>query len=564
MNINASIIDQQVRALADRQKTAIEEKAKFKNDDNKLRSAAFVVLSVKTLLELTEEEAIECLTEGGGDFGVDAIEIGEIQDSEFSVTLFQGKYKSDLEGTSNFPQTGIEKLIQAVGTLFDPYKAITVNPNLKPRIEEIRSFVADGYLPQVRVVACNNGLFWKAEAQELINHTGFGGQVLFEHINHDGLVAIIQSLKPVNDTVRLTGKAIVEDYNFRRVLIGRILVSELAAVFDRNGDRLLERNIRRYLGLLGNRINEGIAQTLTIPGEQSNFYFYNNGITLTCNQFQHNALQNENWLVKLSGMQVINGGQTCKTIQRILGSGTVTAPNASVLIRIYELPKGEEDLVRNITYATNSQNPVDLRDLRSNDDRQRKLAMSIEELGYNYRRQRSEVATKATDITSGTAAEAVLSIWRHRPHQGKFMTSGHFGKLYDIIFTDDLNGAQVIIAVLLFRIAENKRKRPAVDAPDFIRYSSCFVAMLMGDSLLTQLGIKCNQLDHRIFDDARKLIETKGDEYHSGAMSLIKVALSVLYKDQDVSLQRLAATFRRGDLIEILHLLPNLLKKPAE
>jgi hypothetical protein len=78
MNINASIIDQQVRALADRQKTAIEEKARFKNDDNKLRSAAFVVLSVKTLLDLTEEEAIECLTEGGGDFGVDAIEIGEI------------------------------------------------------------------------------------------------------------------------------------------------------------------------------------------------------------------------------------------------------------------------------------------------------------------------------------------------------------------------------------------------------------------------------------------------------------------------------------------------------
>ncbi len=85
--------------------------------------------------------------------------------------------------------------------------------------------------------------------------------------------------------------------------------------------------------------------------------------------------------------------------------------------------------------------------------------MSIEELGYSNRRQRSEVATKTTDITSGTATEDVLSIWRHRPHQGKFMTSGHFGKLYDIIFTDDLNGAQAIIAVLLFRIAENRRKK---------------------------------------------------------------------------------------------------------
>ena len=37
-------------------------------------------------------------------------------------------------------------------------------------------------------------------------------------------------------------------------------------------------------------------------------------------------------------------------------------------------------------------------------------------------------------------------------------------------FTADLNGAQVIIAVLLFRIAENRRKRPAADAPEFIRY----------------------------------------------------------------------------------------------
>lgn len=565
MNINASIIDQQVRAFAERQKAVIEEKAKFKNDDNKLRSAAFVVLVVKTLLDLTEEEAIECLTEGGGDFGVDAIEVGEVVDAEFTVTLFQGKYKPDLEGASNFPQTGIEKLIQAVGILFDPYKAITVNPNLKPRIEEIRSFVADGYLPQVRVIACNNGLAWKGEAQELIEHTGFGDQVLFEHVNHDSLVAIIQSLKPVNDTVRLTGKAIVEDYDFRRVLVGKIAVSELAAVFDRHGDRLLERNIRRYLGLQGNRINEGIAHTLTMSNEQSNFYFYNNGITLICNQFQHNGLQQgENLSVRLTGMQIINGGQTCKTIQRTLASGLITAPKASVLVRIYELPKGEEDLVRNITYATNSQNPVDLRDLRSNDDRQRKLALSIEQLGYSYRRQRSEVATKTTDITSGTAAEAVLSIWRHRPHQGKFMTGGHFGKLYDTIFTADLNGAQVIVAVLLFRIAENRRKRPAADAPEFIRYSSCFVAMLMGDSLLSEMGIKLNQLDHRIFENARKLIETKGDIYHSDAMNLIKVALSVLYKDQDVSLQRLAATFRRGDLIEILHLLPDILKEEIQ
>jgi hypothetical protein len=81
LNINASIIDQQVRAFSERQKTTITEKTNCKNDEAKLRSAW-------TVLDLTENEAVECLTEGDGDFGVDAV---EVQDGEFGVTLFQGK-----------------------------------------------------------------------------------------------------------------------------------------------------------------------------------------------------------------------------------------------------------------------------------------------------------------------------------------------------------------------------------------------------------------------------------------------------------------------------------------
>ena len=87
LNINASIIDQQVLAFAERQKTAIAEKGNCKNDEAKLRSAAFVAFAVKTVLDLNEDEAVECLTEGGGDFGVDAVEVGEVQDGEFGLTL---------------------------------------------------------------------------------------------------------------------------------------------------------------------------------------------------------------------------------------------------------------------------------------------------------------------------------------------------------------------------------------------------------------------------------------------------------------------------------------------
>lgn len=146
--------------------------------------------------------------------------------------------------------------------------------------------------------------------------------------------------------------------------------------------------------------------------EKTNFYFYNNGITLTCDNFAYNALQNGDYQVRVENLQIINGGQTCMTIFKTLQTQQPLNENhqAYLLLRLYQLPRDNRDLVQKITYATNSQNPVDLRDLRANDDRQQKLEMDIQQLGFNYRRKRSESNSKPREITSGIAAEAVLAV----------------------------------------------------------------------------------------------------------------------------------------------------------
>jgi hypothetical protein len=555
MNINASIIDQRLAGIQDEIKDRAREELGI-TDAGRLKSIAFVYLCVKTMLDLDADETFDCLTDGGGDFGVDALQITEEIDGEFGVTLFQAKYKSNLEGNSNFEQSGIEAMVNAIRHIFDPSANLgTINDRLRVKVEQARSLIRDGFIPRVRAIACNNGLKWNDEAQTAIDRSGFGDQVTWEHVNHDVLVGILQRIKPVNETLRLIGKAIVEDMNYSRVCIGRIPVTEIAALMGTHGERLLERNIRRYLGLHGNRVNEGIRSTLRSK-EPANFYFFNNGLTLVCDDFAYNALQSSDFQIKVENLQIVNGGQTCmtifKTAEELQKEGKTLPTEATVLVRIYKLPKDNEDIVLQITHATNSQNPVELKDLRANDAKQQQLEQSIQEMGYTYRRKRMDTAAKPSEITTGAAAEAVLAVWRQAPHQAKFLTREHFGKLYDTIFTESLNGAQVIIAALLYRIAENHRRRPHDDDPLFVRYASCFIAMQMGRRLLKDLDVRLDGLDHRNFNHAKQLVDGRGEDYFKASRQDIDTALKALYGGQEISVQQLSATFRRGDLIEKL------------
>jgi hypothetical protein len=553
MNINISIIDQRLVSVSKDIRQKASEELRI-TDEGRLKSLAFVYLCVKTILDLDGDDVFDCLTEGGGDFGVDAIHISEEYDGEFTVSLFQAKYKHNLEGNSNFPEEGIKSLINAINYLFNPAAKLEhINQRLLVKVEEARSLIRDGYIPQVRTIACNNGLKWNLSAQEAIDRAEFGDQVTWEYVNHERLVKILQASKPVKDTLQLSGKAIVEDMEFSRVLLGRISVTEIATLIERHGERLLERNIRRYLGLQGNRVNEGIRHTLT-SDEKNNFYFYNNGVTLICDSFSYNALQDGDYKVRVENLQIINGGQTCMTIFKTLREPDLIHQNAQafVLLRLYQLPRENEGLVQRITYATNSQNPVDLKDLRANDERQKILEKDIEQLGFNYRTKRSNTPTRSADITSGVAAEAVLSVWRRKPHQAKFFSREHFGKLYDTIFTDQLNGAQIVIAVQLYRIAENRRKRPESTDPDFVRYASCFIAMQMGQKLLADMKVQMKDISHQNFQSAQMLIDQNGESYFNASLQDIKQALQDLYGEQEISLQQLSATFRRGDLISRL------------
>ena len=516
---------------------------------------AFLFLVAKTRLELEDDETLDGIVDGGNDHGIDALYFSPPDQAEIQITLIQAKYKKDFRGEVAFPESEIVKMIAAIRMLFDPASNVTMNKRMSARIEEVRSFVREGAIPRVIAVAANNGLRWTSQAQQAIDHVEdkFSGQVTWQHVGSSDLLAMLQAQKPINDDLQLTGLALVETFDFRRVLMGRMSVTELARITNQYGNQLFEKNIRRYLGLINNRVNEGVAHTLRQADQRSNFYFYNNGITIICSQFRHNALQRENWRVQVSGLQIVNGGQTARTVQQVAEEVALEEiATADVLVRIYELLQNNNDLISKITIATNSQTPVEMRDLKANEPKQKALGESISLLGYTYWAKREHQTIAPKELSSAVVAEAVLAIWRRRPHQARFMRRQHFGTLYHTIFTENLNGAQAIIAALLHREVENRRKRPPEDAPDFLAYGSRFIAMLTGNYLLQDMGIDLDHLDHRNFDHGQKLVKENFSSYVSRAEQAISAALTSLNNGQEPTLQRLSATFRRADLVEML------------
>ena len=90
--------------------------------------------------------------------------------------------------------------------------------------------------------------------------------------------------------------------------------SVLAELYDEYGSRLLELNVRAYLQL-GGQVNRGMRKTLMT--EQSMFLPYNNGISATADAVETaKAPDGSMVLTKITGLQIVNGGQTMASIHR--------------------------------------------------------------------------------------------------------------------------------------------------------------------------------------------------------------------------------------------------------
>jgi AIPR protein/Abortive infection phage resistance protein N-terminal domain len=147
-----------------------------------------------------------------------------------------------------------------------------------------------------------------------------------------------------------------------------IPASILADIYEKYGTRLLELNVRAFLGVRGRKsVNAGLRHT--ILEEPTRFLAYNNGIVATADEIDVASDGRGNLAIRsLRGLQIVNGGQTTASLQRARRRDKADLSGITVPAKIIKV-KGEnlDAMVAAVSRSANSQNTVQPADFSAND-----------------------------------------------------------------------------------------------------------------------------------------------------------------------------------------------------
>lgn len=154
-----------------------------------------------------------------------------------------------------------------------------------------------------------------------------------------------------------------DDYDaYLAVLPGKVL----SQVYERYGVRLLELNVRAFLGLQGRKsVNAELRET--IVKKPTMFLAYNNGIVATVDDLEIGQGEAGLEIRSLRGLQIVNGGQTTASLHRA-GRNDSDLEHVSVPVKIIKVGGADlSEMVSAISRAANRQNTVQLADFSAND-----------------------------------------------------------------------------------------------------------------------------------------------------------------------------------------------------
>lgn len=327
-------------------------------------------------------------------------------------------------------------------------------------------------------------------------------------------------------------------------------LKKLYAKHSKNG--LFSYNLREHIAQ--KNVDNGIEHT--IKNEKDNFWFYNNGITIGCEDFFLDG-----YVLKLYNFSIINGAQTTTKIgeSKIINS-EYDFDLVCKVVKANRSLNDESDFIMKISEASNSQKPIKARDLKANAKEQKilqtkcaenKNALAIE-IKRGVKPKNYSKVEKWQRVTNEYIGQLILACLLQRPgsaRSGK-ITIFTSEKLYNQIYKNRKLDCDILYD--LVRIAEQYeqfKNTYADDIDDIDLIAACKNGKLTTLAIIFYLYKRFNSIIDSCFDkrlnedniiNTKLTLEYKEDDYEKKLNELFKFIikkLSDIYEKKKESLK---------------------------
>ncbi len=238
-------------------------------------------------------------------------------------------------------------------------------------------------------------------------------------------------------------------------VVTAVPASFLRTAYRKHKTDLFSANVRDYLGARRSdtNINNGIIQTASQEG--SNFWAYNNGVTVLVNDFSFDSASSK---LTISGASIVNGAQTTGAL------GSVNERLSNVWVPARFIKTLDSDVVTSVIRFNNSQNKVTAADFRSTDKTQRRLREEMESIpAAEYeggRRGGGEAVIRRRKglLPAYTVGQALAAL--HLDPVAAYNEKSEIwanDRLYAQFFNEQTSARHIIFAISLLRAIEDRK-----------------------------------------------------------------------------------------------------------
>jgi hypothetical protein len=429
--------------------------------DIKIQTRCLAAFAVQALTDCTAIDAATSVIDGSEDNGLDAVYYSETQNC---LVLVQSKWIKD--GKSEPDSAEVGKFCRGVRDLVNG-EFERFNDLLQRRRDSVENALST-FNCQIVLVLAHTGKSELAphatrQVEDLLRELNDASEIAtFHRLGQERVYALMAegaSGGAINLECSLSSWGKVETPH--SAFYGMVAGTDVALWWKQFGELLFAKNLRSTLG--HTEVNRQIVAT--IEERPDDFWYFNNGITVTAKSVEKTAAGSGNRELgnfKAIGAHVVNGAQTVSSVGRYLGA-IEKLEKVKIPLRIISTQEAGDEYEALITRSNNTQNRIEARDFVSQDKEQQRLRLELQMEGIYYHVSRSEGfkrADRSFDLEEATVAVACsledpgLAVIAKR-EIGRFWIDLDKAP-YKRLFNPQTSALQVFNAVQIQRLIEAK------------------------------------------------------------------------------------------------------------